>query len=90
MDRLNIFTFKKCDHEQIRVDAREYRDRFYLDVRLWFKPDDSDYIPSKKGLTIGIEHVEDLREGLRLLAEWNTARVADTQANFDSNYHVVS
>ena len=33
-----IYRFQKNPEEEIRFSLREYKERYYLDLRLWFQP----------------------------------------------------
>ncbi len=45
---------EKTDTERIQIEAKEYKGKDYVDVRLFFKSDDGkDWLPTKKGITIG-------------------------------------
>lgn len=60
-----VHRFQKNPEEEIRFSLGEYKERRYLDVRLWFLPSSGgDYRPSKKGLTVSMEHLEELKRGL--------------------------
>lgn len=60
-----IHTFQKNPDEEIRLTIRPYKDRYYLDLRLWFRPSGGgECHPTKKGLTVGLEHLQELRKGL--------------------------
>jgi len=65
METQLIDRFKKNDTEEIRISVREYKNRFYLDLRLFFQPKESgEYVPSKKGITIPVEFLSQLKDGL--------------------------
>ena len=65
MDNHVVHCFTKNDNEEIRLTLRKYKERHYIDVRLFFQPEDkNEMVPSKKGLTVGIEFVPELKRGL--------------------------
>ena len=52
-DAVVLLSLKKNDEEEVRVSSREYKDRKYIDLRIWFKPKDGGKMaPTKKGLTL--------------------------------------
>lgn len=60
-----VHKFQKNPEEEIRMTLRDYKDRRYLDVRLWFQPSNGgDYRPSKKGITFSVDHLDELKKGL--------------------------
>ena len=47
---------QRNDKEQMRVQKKEYKGVSYIDIRVFFKPDNADeYIPTKKGITFNAE-----------------------------------
>ena len=60
-----IYRFQKNPEEEIRFSLREYKERYYLDLRLWFQPSTGgEYHPTKKGLTLSVEYLAELKKGL--------------------------
>ena len=51
--------------EVLRVSAEEYKGRKYVDVRLYFATDEGEWKPTKKGVTIQPEKVEEFIELIR-------------------------
>lgn len=44
---------QRTESEQIQIKIKEYKDKKYLDIRLWFKsPDRNEYLPTKKGVAL--------------------------------------
>jgi len=65
-----IDTFPKNTMEQVRTQLTEYKGYKLIDIRVWYKQKDGEeYKPSKKGLTLGIDHYEDLRKAIDKLGE---------------------
>lgn len=62
-------TFEKNSREQIQVSGRTYRGTEYLDIRTYYKDAEGSYKPSKKGVTIPPDILEDLLEGLTKFEE---------------------
>ena len=70
-----VHAFPKSPEEEIRFTLRQYKDRHYVDVRLWFQPSNGgDYHPTKKGITVSLEYLAELRKGFeragKLAHEW--------------------
>lgn len=60
-----VHTFYKNGNEEIRITLRQYKERKYLDLRLWFQPPKGgDFRPTRKGITLGFEFLAELRRGL--------------------------
>jgi hypothetical protein len=45
--------------EVLRVSAEEYKGRRYVDVRVYFANDEGEWKPTKKGVTIQPEKIEE-------------------------------
>ncbi len=68
MSREEIGAIRKWDQSEVRVATDTYKDRKVVDIRVWFRPDGgSEYIPSKKGVTIDLHKVEDLIDVLETI-----------------------
>lgn len=60
-----VHTFYKNGNEEIRITLRQYKERKYVDLRLWFQPPKGgEYRPSPKGITLGFEYLPELKRGL--------------------------
>jgi len=65
VENLLVHSFQKNESEEIRISLREYKNRHYLDLRLFFQPQDQrEMVPSKKGITVSIEFLPELKRGL--------------------------
>jgi hypothetical protein len=62
-----IHTCTKSDTEEIRFAIGTYKDRTYLDIRVWFQvTGETEWHPSKKGITVPVELIKQLYKGLDL------------------------
>ena len=78
MENEVIYRFPRKQDEEVYISLREYKDRQYIDLRIFFQPKDSDEMrPTKKGITIEIELLKELKKGI-LASE---KRVLALQAN---------
>ena len=60
-----IHTFQKNPEEEVRFTLKEYKDRQYLDVRLWFQSSNGgEYYPTKKGITLSLDYLGEFKKGL--------------------------
>ena len=67
-----IYTIHKGPKEEVRLTLRQYKERSYLDIRLWFQPPDGgEYHPTKKGITLGVEFVPELKRSLDRVGRGN-------------------
>ncbi len=68
-DNQLIHSFAKNALEEIRVSLNVFRGRQYIDIRTYYKSDEGEYRPSKKGVTLSPELLPDLQEAVNKLAE---------------------
>lgn len=60
-----VYRFQRNSEEEVRFTLHEYKDRQYLDLRLWFLPaDGGEYKPTRKGLTLPLEFLSELKKGV--------------------------
>ena len=60
-----IHSFQKNPEEEVRFTLKEYKDRQYLDLRLWFQTSSGgEYYPTKKGLTLSLDYLGELKKGI--------------------------
>jgi|GEM_PF-274553 len=64
-----VYSFPKNDTEEVRLTLREYKERVYLDLRVWFLAKEGEYHPTKKGLSLSVEFLPELRKGLEKVKE---------------------
>ena len=64
-----VHSFSKNPEEEVRMALREYKDRRYLDLRLWYQPStQGEYLPTKKGITLSVDFLGELKTGLEKVA----------------------
>lgn len=62
---LVVYTFQKNSEEEVRFTLTSYKERCYLDLRLWFLPTGGgEYRPTRKGITLALEYLPELKKGL--------------------------
>jgi hypothetical protein len=64
-----IHAFPKNPLEEIRVSLTVFKKKQYIDLRVYFKGDDGEYRPSKKGLTLSLDLLPDLEEAVEKARE---------------------
>ncbi len=76
-----VFEFELEHAGTVRARVSEFAGRRRCDLRLWVEPRDTpggQLLPTKKGLSVPVEYVEELVEAARALAK---AVQAEQQAN---------
>jgi hypothetical protein len=64
-----VYTFPKNPLEEVRASITVYRGKQYVDLRIFYKGDDGEYHPSKKGLTISLDLFSELDKAVEKLRE---------------------
>ncbi|NTW38075.1 MAG: transcriptional coactivator p15 [Syntrophobacteraceae bacterium] len=65
----------KLGGEPRRVSLSKYKGKTYADIRIYYKADDGEYRPTKKGITVSPAQLPELGEAIRKLIE----KVAGTE-----------
>lgn len=64
-----VYSFPKNPLEEVRAGVTVFRGKQYVDLRIYYKGDDGEFHPSKKGLTLSIELFPELEEAVKKLRE---------------------
>lgn len=65
MEEKTVYKFSRKKDEEIQFTLREYKGNGYLDLRVFFKPKESGrMLPTRKGITLGINSLQDLKKGI--------------------------
>lgn len=63
-DEVLIATIEKNRTDEIRVMLRTWKDRWQVDVRIYFPDKDGKMTPSKSGVSLSVEKLEELAEAI--------------------------
>ena len=64
-----VHSFPKNPLEEVRASLTEFKGKQYVDLRIYYRGDDGEYHPSKKGLTIALELFPEIEEAIQKLRE---------------------
>jgi hypothetical protein len=64
-----VHSFPKNPLEEVRISISVYKGKQYIDLRIYYKGDDGEFHPSKKGLTISPDLLPDLVEAVEKLKD---------------------
>ncbi len=64
-----IGEIERGETEVVRVSTEEYKGRKYVDVRIYFENDQGEWKPTKKGVTIQPDKVEEFLELIKKAGE---------------------
>ena len=60
-----VHSFRKNESEEVRICLREYKDRSYVDLRIFFEETETgEFKPTKKGLTLDVAFLTELKRGI--------------------------
>jgi hypothetical protein len=62
-----LYEFDKCGGQVVRFSVGHYRGRKYADVRLWYEDDEGQFKPTKKGIALAPELLNELEKGVMRL-----------------------
>jgi hypothetical protein len=51
--------------EEVRIELSEYKGSTYLNIRAWIKGDNGEFLPTRKGITLNCELLQDLLSALQ-------------------------
>ncbi len=64
-----IYSFPKSEGEEIQMTIKKYKDRFYIDLRVWYQNDKSpEFKPTQRGVCFTVDRLPDLQKGVDRLA----------------------
>lgn len=61
---MDIYEFDKNSVEKVRVSLAEYRGHKLVDIRVYYKNDDNEFLPSRKGISLPLDLFPELWKGL--------------------------
>ena len=60
-----LYQFPRNQDEAVYFRLREYKERRYLDLRVFFQPSDGGEMrPTKKGVSLAVELLPELKKGI--------------------------
>jgi hypothetical protein len=66
---MTVGDIERGETEVLRVSAEEYKGRKYLDIRIYFENDQGEWKPTKKGVTIPPDKVQEFIELVKKAGE---------------------
>ena len=65
MENQTLYEFTRNQNETVRLTLREYKERKYIDLRVFYQPEDSSEMrPTKKGITLALELLPEVKKGI--------------------------
>ena len=66
MDKF-VHEFDKSSTEKVCFSVSEFKGSEYVNIRIYFEADDGEWRPTKKGITVSTELVDELYQGISKL-----------------------
>ena len=64
-----VYSFPKNPLEEVRASLTVFKGKQYVDLRIYYKGDDGEFRPSKKGLTLSLDLFSELEQAVQKLSE---------------------
>ena len=71
-EELLVHSFPRGENDAIHFVLRKYKQRYYIDLRIWYRKDSPQLWPTRKGIVLPVEKLPELKRGLE---ELDKARV---------------
>ena len=55
----------KIETERIQIELKSYKGKEYMDIRIFFKNDEGEWLPTKKGVTVSVHKLNDFLEAFK-------------------------
>lgn len=62
-----LFTISKSDTDEVRVRESNFKGKDYIDIRIYIKTQDGEFVPTKKGVMLLRDKMKELIEKLKEL-----------------------
>jgi hypothetical protein len=59
-----LYTFDKSNTEQVRIRETTFKGKEYIDIRIYAQNQMHEYIPTKKGVMLSREKMQELKKAL--------------------------
>lgn len=67
MENQILYEFTRNQNETVYLTLREYKQRKYIDLRVFFRSEDGGEMhPTKKGITLQLELLPELKKGIAI------------------------
>ena len=59
-----IHSFSRNENENVQIFLKKYNQKYYIDLRVWFKEAEGSLKPTRKGITFSAEHLDEIKKGI--------------------------
>jgi hypothetical protein len=62
-----VSKFQRNPTEEVRTTLKEFKGRHYIDIRIYFLSDSGQWKPTRKGISLSVEYLSELKEAINSL-----------------------
>ena len=62
-----VAKFKRNPTEEVRAGIKEFKGRQYIDVRIYYMDDQGEWKPTRKGISLAIDFMSELKNAVEAL-----------------------
>jgi Transcriptional Coactivator p15 (PC4) len=62
-----VATFKRNPTEEVRAGIKEFKGRQYIDLRIYYMDDQGEWKPTRKGISLATDFMDELKNAVGLL-----------------------
>jgi len=74
--------------EEIRMTLRCYKEREYMDIRVWYRPKESkEFYPTKRGICLGLDHLNEIERGFHLASDMTSTATSPADPKSKQENH---
>ncbi|MBI4358925.1 MAG: transcriptional coactivator p15/PC4 family protein [Candidatus Omnitrophica bacterium] len=79
MENQIVYEFARNENQRVRLSLREYKGRHYMDLRVFYQPEDSSEMrATRKGITLALELLPEVKKGIAVCEKKLTAMKSAT------------
>jgi Transcriptional Coactivator p15 (PC4) len=64
-----VAQFEKNSKEEVRVSLDDFRGRKIINMRVYYRSDNGEWLPGRQGLALGVDRYRDLAEAMLKVGE---------------------
>lgn len=65
-----IYQIEKNGTEVVRFEVSEFKEKEYINIRIWYQTPGGDFRPTQKGVTLELSKFKELQNGMDKLGEY--------------------
>ncbi len=74
----------KSEAERVRIAVNEFKEKLFLDIRQYYQAEDGDWRPTKKGVSLPADKLDELKMALEKLQVPDAPKTDEPEASEES------